>query len=298
MFYKPYFEDSENAWRKNGLPLYCWRITSGPISDEIMTIYTNWHNGMEFIYSEAALELYINNSKINVVPEDIIFVNPRLIHRACRQSMGDIYAIIFDLNLLSIPCQNPSAESLIIDAILNQKKQFCTKPDPSTELYRRLKPHIATITEYACKNIPAGEDACRIMSCLYQIMAECYHADFFEDVRQPHCMNYILELINYIDENYNSDITISSLSQMMNLTDAYLYRLFREYIGSSPKNYINSIRIREACRLLMEGKNVTETAVSVGIPNISYFIKVFKNATGYPPHQWTKNYFQENRADG
>ena len=294
MFYNSNFEDSETKWSNNGLPLYCWRISSGPISDELMTIYTNWHHGMELIYSEASLILFINNKRINVVPGDIIFVNPRSIHRAYRRSTGDIYAIVFDLKLLKISCSTPNATSLIVDEILAQNKKFCTKPEPSTELYRGLKPPIAAITEYACKTIPAGEDTCRIMSCLYQIMAECYRANFFEEVTQPRRMNYIMKLIDYIDTNYSSDITISSLSKEINLTEAYLYQLFREYIGLSPKNYINSVRIREACRLLMRGKNVSDTAICVGFSNVSYFIKLFKDTTGYPPHQWAKKQSKGN----
>ena len=72
----------------------------------------------------------------------------------------------------------------------------------------------------------------------------------------------------------------------MNLSPTYLYSLFRTYLGVTPLNYINSVRLREAYGLLEEGRSVTEAASGVGIPNVSYFIKLFKSATGVTPFQW------------
>ena len=96
---------------------------------------------MELLYSEAALTLHINNQCYDVMPGDIFFINPRQIHHACRKGPGEIYAVVFDLNLLKLPTENDPTNTLIED-IIHQKKQFCIKPEQNTEFYSELLPGI------------------------------------------------------------------------------------------------------------------------------------------------------------
>ena len=102
-------------------------------------------------------------------------------------------------------------------------------------------------------------------------------------------LRYVMEMMDYINDHYQESLTAEYLAKQINLSPTYLYALFRDYIGITPVNYINSIRLREAYRLLEQGMSVTQTATAVGIPNVSYFIKLFKSATGQTPLQWNGN---------
>ena len=94
--------------------------------------------------------------------------------------------------------------------------------------------------------------------------------------------------MEYIGEHYREPLNVSTLAKYLSISETYLFRLFRNYVGCTPINYINSVRLREAYRLLEEGMDVTGTAAAVGIQNVSYFIKLFKSTTGQTPLGWIK----------
>ena len=64
--------------------------------------------------------------------------------------------------------------------------------------------------------------------------------------------------------------------------------------GSSPKAYIDTLRIDLAQKLLTKnGMTVSEVAYSVGYSEPLYFSAVFKKATGISPTEFKKKYAKD-----
>ena len=279
-----YFENSVNRYPPDCLHLHCYRLENGELSDTDATIF---HNDMELLYSEAALTLYINDEPYDVAPGDIFFINPRQIHRAYRKTFGSIFAIVFDLPLLRT-ADSGNPVNRLLDDVAGQKKQFFPKAEQGSALYRELLPSLREITGFSNRPIPFGEESYRILSCLYSVTAACLKANFFREIKHGnlYSLRYILEIMDYIDQNFWDHLTAACLADRLKLSETYLYRLFREYIGVTPVNYINSIRILKACRFLENGTNVTQAAALAGFANVSYFIRLFREITGLTPRQW------------
>ena len=242
------------------------------------------------MYTEATLTLYIDDKSYEMAPGDIAFINPRQIHRAVRNGPGEVYAFVFDLTLLKISDDNDHSNRLI-DEVIHQKKQFITKPKRDSQLYQKTKELFSVVMAYGSDPVGCEAEAYELLSCLYGIMAVCLKFPCVEERGANICekMRYVMEMLDYINDHYQESLTAEYLAKQINLSPTYLYALFRDYIGITPVNYINSIRLREAYRLLKQGMSVTQTASAVGIPNISYFIKLFKSATGQTPLQWKGN---------
>jgi len=61
-------------------------------------------------------------------------------------------------------------------------------------------------------------------------------------------------------------------------------RIFRQETGSSITDYLTARRIKQACRLLQTTSlPVDRVGIEVGLPNMSYFIQLFKKVTGVTP---------------
>ncbi|MBE6725555.1 MAG: helix-turn-helix domain-containing protein [Ruminococcaceae bacterium] len=281
----PKFERPEDRMWNDALPITCYDLHNIAVYD--LPISPNWHNEMEIVHTKAPLALYINDTCHEAVPGDVFFINPRQIHSAVRKGPGEIYAVVFDLNILKMPDAKAPSNQLI-DEILQQSKRFPARPKRDSALYRKTLELFENIEEYGRKPIPYGAESYSLLSCLYGIMAICLKTDSFAELsdKSRGGMRYVMELIDYINEHYRESLTAETLSRQMNLSPTYLYYLFRTYLGVTPVNYINSVRLREAYALLEEGWNVTQAASAVGIPNVSYFIKLFKSATGETPFQW------------
>jgi AraC-like DNA-binding protein len=98
---------------------------------------------------------------------------------------------------------------------------------------------------------------------------------------KPHVPDDVIRLRSYVENHYMNPITPEDLSRVLNSSRSAMYRRFRDYFGVSPSHYINSVRIRRAQFLLSEtDRSVGEIAAAVGIPDVFYFARIFRETTG------------------
>ena len=92
---------------------------------------------------------------------------------------------------------------------------------------------------------------------------------------------------NYINHNYADEITLKSISELMNVSAVYLSRLFRRELNTTFVNYLTLVRVERAKRLMSFGNNrIADIAKSVGYSDEKYFCRVFKKVTGKPPSEY------------
>lgn len=90
-------------------------------------------------------------------------------------------------------------------------------------------------------------------------------------------LNQLQPVIDYIDKNFNRDLTLTELSDLIDLSPQYLCRLFKECLNLRPFEYLARKRIQQAKNYLLEDEhNINEIASLVGYNDCSYFCAVFK----------------------
>ena len=100
----------------------------------------------------------------------------------------------------------------------------------------------------------------------------------------------IMRSVNYIDEHYMEPLTHRQLAQLSYLSEYYYSRVFKEYIGMTPHEYLNAVRISHAQNLLISTSlSVEEIAWKTGFPQCKSFIYRFRSITGITPGQYRKN---------
>lgn len=98
--------------------------------------------------------------------------------------------------------------------------------------------------------------------------------------------NIMADVIQYLYDHYAEDITIENLSQAFYLSPYYLCRKFKETTGSTIIRYLNTTRILNAQRMMLEtGKNFTQISKETGFSNLTHFNRVFKSVTGMTPSE-------------
>lgn len=103
--------------------------------------------------------------------------------------------------------------------------------------------------------------------------------------------NNIKIVLEYINQNYNKELSLTELAEYVGLNRSYLSRLFKEETGMSLINYINKFRIDKAIIYLKESnlKNY-EISELVGYQNVEYFNTIFKKITGKSPTELKSNF--------
>jgi AraC-like DNA-binding protein len=92
----------------------------------------------------------------------------------------------------------------------------------------------------------------------------------------------------YISDHLGEKITVELLSELCGYHKQYYIRLFSAHLGATPHQYLISYRMKRAFSMLLEGKSVSETADTVGYPELRNFIRAFKKYYGYSPSQVKK----------
>jgi len=97
----------------------------------------------------------------------------------------------------------------------------------------------------------------------------------------------ISEILSYINENYNRDISLKEISEKFYLSYYYLSRLFKEVTGFTFVAYVNIIRVNKA-KVLLEDTDKTVEVISetVGFGSQKQFVRVFKALYGVSPSKY------------
>lgn len=95
------------------------------------------------------------------------------------------------------------------------------------------------------------------------------------------------KVIQYMHQNINTRVTVTELSELVQLSASYLSRTFKETTGYSIIEYFNKIKIDKAKEQLIEGgKKVKEVARELGFIDEFYFSRIFKKLEGISPAEF------------
>lgn len=109
-----------------------------------------------------------------------------------------------------------------------------------------------------------------------------------------HRTERIKEALEYIERHYAEPIRLRELAALVSMSEPYFCRFFKRITASTPVEYINLYRVRQAALLLRStDKKIMEIAFEVGFNNMSYFNTVFKQRFGCTPKE-----YRQRGADG
>jgi len=96
-------------------------------------------------------------------------------------------------------------------------------------------------------------------------------------------------IIYYCTKNYNTDISLATLEEQLHLNKYYISHLFSGKLGLRFNDYINSLRISEACRRLTNtDESVTSISNLVGFNTLRTFNRAFMKQMKLSPSEYRK----------
>lgn len=99
----------------------------------------------------------------------------------------------------------------------------------------------------------------------------------------------IKRAINYIQNNFDQDLSLEEIAEVVHLNPSYLSHIFKEETGSGFSDYLTEIRLDKAQVLLKNSnQNITTIANQVGYKNANYFSQVFKKKFSLTPTEYRK----------
>lgn len=219
---------------------------------------------------EATLHLY--DKTIKLLPNNIYFIPAFSVVQSEIEGIMDKYYVHF------------LASSHIFGLYRYLSDKYSAPADEATEyLFRQIVDNYASATQ---------ESHLRVQGAMRLLLAP-----FFADMGTHH-RNIIRfeKILAHIDDNYNRDIPVCELAEIMNVNPTYFSNLFKQVFHISPKQYVLNKRLTKSQELLLESEmTVKEIAYAVGFENESYFSEFFSAKVGIPATDFRRRNIPKKR---
>ncbi len=102
-------------------------------------------------------------------------------------------------------------------------------------------------------------------------------------------------IVRYVEANFsNLDLNLTTLADKFGFAPPYLSKIFKENTGENFSAYLENLRIKKGCELLIQCENIEEVSRKAGYNSINAFRKAFKSNMGITPSDYR---FQQRRDE-
>ncbi len=247
----------------------------------------HWHREFEIIrVLDGSLTVYLNNAPYLLHRGDILLIQGGCLHRA--EPTGCIYeCVVFDPVMLKRQ-KNDVTEKYLAPIITSQLhiNNLAAQEDP------QLQDTVNAL--FAVLGAQSEFYELEVYGLLFRLFSGLYvkkHMISVKKAMPSHQIQTVLRLVEWIERNFAEPISLDKLSELFGLNKKYLCRIFKAYTSKTVMEYVNELRIENACYdICVRGKNITEASYDSGFNDLSYFCKVFKQYKGMTPKEFKKTH--------
>lgn len=101
----------------------------------------------------------------------------------------------------------------------------------------------------------------------------------------------LLPVARYIEKHYAKPIAMSDMAELAGLSMTHFNRRFRQLLRVTPTEYLRSVRVQAAQRLLATtSRSLADIAIDIGFTDQSHLTRRFREVTGMTPAAWRKRF--------
>lgn len=226
------------------------------------------HEYSEIAYvTSGTLTAYINGERITVPEKHCAFIFPNEIHEYTAETKCSLWCAVFSNDFIQTFFRlhsDSTPKNCVID--ISEKQ----------ELMNELV-------------ILQGEQVLKRAAILHMLFAELESQTEFIDRNKSNDSLYH-SAINYISQNFRSDITLSDMAKSLGYHEKYLSSTLHSLTKMNFRAFLATYRLNHAKALLRGTEStVAEIAMESGFSSLNTFNRIFKAATGKTPSEYRKS---------
>lgn len=250
------------------------------------TALSHWHDDIEFcIVLSGRMSYNVNGGDIRLDEGDGIFINTRQMHRNFSDDRKDCEYLCILLHPMLL-CASQYVEETFVRPVLENGAFSYQVLQKDCEWARRVCGKLREM--YGRHEAPGSQLA--VQSGFFQIWEELYkNAPIEQKASKPRSqnLNALKDMIAYIQNNYQSRVTLEDISRAGNMGKTSCSKIFQRYVNQSPSAYLIEYRLRNGAELLRTtDMTVAEICYEVGFGGPSYFSESFRKVFGCTPLEY------------
>jgi two-component system response regulator YesN len=105
--------------------------------------------------------------------------------------------------------------------------------------------------------------------------------------KEDNTSDLISEAKEFIKENYNEELHLKDVAMAISISPQYLSKIFKDEVGINFIDYLTTVRIEEAKKMLkQENLSIKEICFTIGYNDPNYFSRLFKKIVGVSPTEY------------
>ena len=229
----------------------------------------HYHSSYELYYLEAgSREYFVEDKFFSVSAGDFILIAPSKFHRTGgAYSLRTIVGFTYDF---LAETYTPGAIKSLLRCF---DKTLISPPESMQEEFKGLLKSLAECTSKTDFAIDLG--------ILLRKLSKCTPDNSYDE--------RISSIIKYINKHFPEIHSIEQIAEQMHVSKHHLCRVFKSSMGITLIDYLNHIKIKNACNFLeASDKDILEISQLCGFHSSAYFSNVFKGITGCSPSGYRK----------
>lgn len=254
------------------------------------TFECHWHDGVELLYVvEGELDHRVNGVRYLMKKGDFMFVNSGSMHEGYATETGCAKYMVISF-LLSILC--PESNGRVAEKYFGETMDgknfpvlFLDRDEEDTHTLISLCDEVARLNKERphCYELAIKSLLFKVWAILFSRASENSAA-----IRHDPQIDRMKSAVSYINNNYQNKLSLEEIALACNLSKSEFCRCFKRVMHRTPFEYVTDLRVRKSIELLDAGKSVTESAMSSGFFDSSYYTKTFKRYMGCTPREYVR----------
>lgn len=231
------------------------------------------HDVLEFyILLEGDTSFVVEQSLYKLSPGDIVISKPNEMHHCILNTASTHKHLCFWFD--------PGCDFLLGDFMSHRfgEGNVCTPTPEDSKRIREICLELHRVSSSGGDRQTEFHLAVQLLYYVRRNLGDCSRSEVLPELLQ--------NILADINEGLPSINNLSYFTEKYFISASTLSRLFRKYMRTSPKVYLETKRLAYSRILLKRGLSVTDACVEAGFPDYSNFIRLFRSRFGITPLQY------------
>lgn len=246
----------------------------------------HYHLYHEMLYLQSGeCKMFINHNIYKLVPGNLVIIPAGEIHKANYSNGGKHQWISISFTTEDLSWVSESiGKSEIEEAI---KRIVFSLPEKWCEYVERILTRLIQENEYPDELSESLKKVLFQELVLFIMRFQMREENAIKEIDAENTL--VQQIATYVYNNYDKDVYLDEVAIKYNISRSYLSKRFKAITGFGFKEYLVNIRVKHACKYLLEtDQSITDIAFLCGFNDSNYFGDAFRNVMGISPNKYRK----------